>query len=96
MFRLLTLVFALVAQPLDAGARVAVVFELRTPGADVHLVNGADVRALTTFPIRIAFDASQTWAITATKPGYCPLRRAVDFTKPTFVIELKSGCNARS
>ena len=71
-----------------------VTFELRTPDAVVRLTSNTDARALTMFPIRVAFDPSQRWTLTASKPGYCPIRLDVDYTKPTIVIELHAGCKS--
>ncbi|HEY1959071.1 MAG TPA: hypothetical protein VGH28_25835 [Polyangiaceae bacterium] len=92
MLDLLILIAALVSQPIDAGARVSVVFELRTPGAAVRLVHKSDARILTFFPVRINFDRSERWSVTATKPGFCPFARDVDYSRPVFVIALQRGC----
>ena len=65
--------------------------DLKTPGAKVELVAGADRRVVPQFPISINIKTSVEWTIIATKPGYRDYVQPIRFDdapEKTFVIEL--------
>ena len=67
-------------------------FQLRTPGAKVVLVSGAERRRLTDFSQPFEIETAKTWTLEATKPGYEDLRLPLRFDESaakTFPIELR-------